>query len=189
MGLAVVGALTMYAFHILFDAPEWGFIVALALFIGGMDASHRSRTGEQKGGSNSPVERGAETERLLAIRNPTAALAASIAAVFGIALGWLPRGVGDHELPVSSFVKVQKQHLLATASLKAALETVPSGKFVQLGGGKDTQFQAKMTFQNGSRSYCRQYELALGTGERVTGLACRIRLAQQRMSPMNTPLY
>ena len=172
--LAVVGALTVYAFHTLFDAPGWGFIVAISLYILGMKASDRSRTEEQKRVRRLPVEDRAATERLLPIRDATVALAASIAVVLGIGLGWLLRGNADDELSASSFVKMQNQRVLATAPLKAALETVPSGTLVPLAGGNDAQFRAKMTFQNERRDYCRQYELALGARERMAGIACRI---------------
>jgi hypothetical protein len=158
--LAVVGALTIYAFHTLFDAPSWGFIAALALYIVGMNASGRFRTEEQN--------------RVLIIRKPTATLAVSIGVVLGIGLGWLLRDIGGDELSPNLFLKVQRHRLLATAPLQAALETVPSGgTLISLGGGKDAQFRAKMTFRNESRDYCRQYELALGARERIAGIACR----------------
>jgi hypothetical protein len=109
------------------------------------------------------------------MREPTGAFAASIAVVVGIALGWLLRSASDDQSSVPSFVTVQDHRLLATAPLKAALETVPSGGMsVPLGGAKDAQFRAKMTFQNQSRDYCRQYELTLGRRRRMAGIACRI---------------
>ena len=173
--LAVVGALTIYAFHTLLDASVWGFIAALVLFILGMNASDRPRTDEPKRVSGFPVKDRAGTERLLAIQNPTAVRAASMAMVIGIGLGWLLHGMGNDALSRTAFVRVQNQRLLAIAPLKAVLETVPSGTLAPLRGGrKVAQFQAKMTFRNESRNYCRQYELVLGAHARMAGIACRI---------------
>jgi hypothetical protein len=59
--LAVVGALTIYAFHTLFNAPIWGFIAALSLFIVGMNASDPFRTNEQN--DHFAAKDGAGTER------------------------------------------------------------------------------------------------------------------------------
>jgi surface antigen len=171
--LAVVGALTIYAFHILFDASVWGFIVALVLFILGVNASDRPHTDEHKRVGSLPVRDRAGTERLLAIKNPTAARAASMAMVIGIGLGWLLRGMGNEALSGAAFLRVQNQRVLAIAPLKAVLETVPSATPAPL-GGKDAQFQAKMTFRNESGNYCRQYELVLSAHERMAGIACRI---------------
>jgi surface antigen len=172
--LAVVGALTIYAFHTLFNAPIWGFIAALILFIVGMNASDPFRTDEQNDINHFPAKDGAGTERSLVIQMPTAALAASIGVVVGIGLGWLLAGIGGDELSPNLFLKVRHQRLLATAPLQAALETVPSGgALIPLGGGKDAKFRAKMTFRNESHDYCRQYELALGARDRIGGIACR----------------
>jgi len=172
--LAVVGALTIYAFHTLFDAASWGFIAALVLYIVGMNASGRFGTEEPNRVRRFPAKDRARTERLRVIRKPTATLAVSIGVVLGIGLGWLLRGIGGDELSRNLFLKVQHHRLLATAPLQAALETVPSGgTLISLGGGKDAQFRAKMTFRNESRDYCRQYELALGARERIAGIACR----------------
>jgi surface antigen len=172
--LAVVGALTIYAFYTLFDAPSWGFIAALVLYIVGMNASGRFGTEEQIRVRRFLAEDRAGTDRSLAIRKPTATLAASIGVVLGIGLGWLLRGIGGDESSPNLFLKLQHQRLLATAPLRAALETVPSGgTLISLGGGKDAQFRVKMTFRNESRNYCRQYELALGVRERIAGIACR----------------
>jgi hypothetical protein len=131
-------------------------------------------TDEQKRVHSFPVKEGVGTKRLPAIRNLTVVLTTSIVATVGIGLGWLLLNIGDDALPASSFVKVEKQRLLATAPLKAVLETVESGALAPLGGGKDAQFRAKMTFQNESRDYCRQYELAFGARQRMTGIACRL---------------
>jgi hypothetical protein len=173
--LAVVGALTIYVFHTLFDAPGWGFIAAFILFILGMNASDRIQTEEPQPVYNPPVNDRARTERMLGLGHPTAAVAITIPLIVGIGLGWLLRGIRDGELSSRSFVTLQNHGLLATPPLKAALETVPSGSaLVPLEGGKNAQFRAKMTFQSQSHDYCRQYELANAARERVAGIACRI---------------
>jgi surface antigen len=94
--------------------------------------------------------------------------------VIGIGLGWLLRGIGNEASSGTAFLRVQNQRVLAIAPLKAVLETVPSGTLAPLGTRKGAQFQAKMTFRNESRGYCRQYELVLNAHERIAGIACRI---------------
>lgn len=173
--LAVVGALTIHAFHILFDAPGWGFVAALVLFILGMSASARTPTEEQKRVGSFPVKDSAGIERPLALSSPAAVAMVSMAVMVGIGVGWLIWGRHDNELSAGDFVNVQDQRLLATAPLKAVLETVPSGRtLAPLGGEKDTQFRAKMTFRSQTRAYCRQYEVAHGARKRMAGIACRI---------------
>jgi hypothetical protein len=163
--LAVVGALTIYAFHFLFDAPGWGFLAALALFILGMDASARSQSGGQKSPRRLPLPPSSRA----------AATAAGVAMIVGIAVGWLVWGRRGEELSASDFVRVENQRLLATAPLKAVLDTVPSGRTpVPLDDRRNAHFLVKMTFQNQTHGYCRQYELAMGERPRMAGIACRI---------------
>jgi hypothetical protein len=171
--LAVVGALVIYAFQTLFDAPVWGFVVALVLFILGMNASNRAGIDDRQA-AGVAVGNGGGTQRLFALRNGNAAFVATIAAFAGIGLGWLLAGFGEDELSARSFVTVENGLLIATAPLKAMLETVPSSDTLgPLAGKPRVQFRAKMTFQNASRDYCRQYELASGMQERMAGIACR----------------
>ena len=173
--LATVGALTIYAFHTVFDAPGWGFLAALVLFILGMTTSDRAPPAEPNGVSSVQSNERAGRETALPFRTSRAALAAGLAMIVGIGLGWLLRDVRGEAGPAGSFVNVQDSRLLATPPLKAALETIPSSDTpVSLGRGKHAQFRAKMTFQNERHSFCRQYELALGGHERMGGVACRI---------------
>ena len=162
--LATVGALTIYAFHTVFDAPGWGFLAALVLFILGMNTSDRSPPAEPNGVSS--VQGSERAGRQTAL---------PLAMIVGIGLGWLLRDVRSEAGPAGSFVNVQDSRLLATPPLKAALETIPSSDTpVSLGRGKHAQFRVKMTFQNERHSFCRQYELALGGRERMAGVACRV---------------
>jgi hypothetical protein len=173
--LGVVGALTLYAFHALFDAAGWGFIAALVLFALGMNASHHPQLDEQQGASQLAVRDRARANLLSATGSPIAALKASLAAVLGIGAGWLLWAYDSHEVPTSSFMKMQNERLLAAAPLRAALESVPSGGATALLGERQkAQFRAKMTFQNATRDYCRQYEFVLGDRGRMAGIACRI---------------
>src|SRR5688572_21886344 len=114
--LAFLGALTIYAFHTLFDAPGWGAFAAFILFVLGMNASDRSGVEEQPD-SLLPVEQIVETERLVVMRRTRAALAVGAVLVVGIGLGWLLRDTATAEVYASAFVKVQNQRLLATMPL------------------------------------------------------------------------
>src|SRR5687768_6776315 len=125
--LAVVGALTLYAFHTLFDAAGWGVIAALVLFALGMNASHPPRLDEQHGASQLAVRGRAWAMPASANGSLIAALKAGLAAIVGIGVGWLLWAYDSYEVPTSSFMKMQHQRLLATTSLRAALESVPSG--------------------------------------------------------------
>jgi len=107
--------------------------------------------------------------------NAATALAASLAIVIGVGLGWLLRGAtGDNETAASQFASVEGQRLLARGPLERALEAASSGKAVPvaLAGGEAT-LQIKMTFRNEAGDYCRQYDIAAPTHERFAGIACR----------------
>jgi len=170
--LAFLGALTIYAFHILFDAPGWGALAAFILFILGMHASEQTRI-EEPPDSHLPPNGVPGAEYPLAVVRWPAALAGGL--LLGIGLGWLLRDITTAGVYASVLVKVQDQRLLATTPLKTALETVASGgKPVPLSGGARAQFRAAMTFRGESHNYCRQYEFVLAAGERMGGVACRI---------------
>jgi anti-sigma factor RsiW len=104
------------------------------------------------------------------------ALAASVAVVAGIGLGWLLHGVASSDgTGGSDFVEIENQRLLAHGPLLGALETARSGSTttVALGSGEEAQLRVRMTFQNEAREYCRQYEIAVPSRERFSGVACR----------------
>jgi hypothetical protein len=172
--LAVVGALTIYAFHTLFDAAGWGFLAALILFILGMNASHRPQPAKSEDAGQFPVRDRAWDEPALAMRGLAVGITACLALVVGIGVGWLLWGRGTDDMPASSLIKMQNGRLLAAVPLSAALETLPSGGSpVPLEGREETQFQAKMTFQNAAHDYCRYYELVPGDRMHTAGIACR----------------
>jgi anti-sigma factor RsiW len=86
------------------------------------------------------------------------ALAASVAVVAGIGLGWLLHGVASSDgTGGSDFVEIENQRLLAHGPLLGALETARSGSTttVALGSGEEAQLRVRMTFQNEAREYCR----------------------------------
>ena len=173
--LAVVGALIVYAFHVLFDALVWGFIVALIIFILGMDASARDWLRGIEPAHSLAIEKDVRIKRVLAPRNGQGAILASIAVGLGITLGWLLGKFGDDRLSARLFIALHNDRLLATAPLKAALEKIPSsGALIPFGTRENVQFRAKMTFENQSGAFCRQYELAFEERERLAAIACRL---------------
>ena len=107
--------------------------------------------------------------------NAATALAASLAIVIGVGLGWLLRGAtGDHETAASQFASVEGQRLLARGPLERALEAASSGKAVPVAlADGEAILQIKMTFRNEAGDYCRQYDIAAPTHERFAGIACR----------------
>jgi anti-sigma factor RsiW len=116
-----------------------------------------------------------------AVRRPSpawniTALAASVAIIAGIGLGWLLHGAASGDgAGGGPFVEIEDQRLLAQGPLLRALETARSGSTttVALGSGEAAQLRVKMTFQNEAREYCRQYEIAVPSRERFSGVACR----------------
>lgn len=172
--LAVVGALTIYAFHTLFDALGWGSLAAVILFVLGMTASDRIDPAKQSNLKSTPIADNRKSERVPVIRNAYTLFTASMAMTVGIGLGWLLRGIDNDETSTKPFTKMENERLVATVPLKAALDTIPSSSsLVSVPAGKPVQFRALMTFQTRDRGYCRQYELALGAQERMAGIACR----------------
>ncbi|HET9395756.1 MAG TPA: hypothetical protein VFO36_06840 [Nitrospiraceae bacterium] len=95
--LALLGALTIYAFHTLFVAPGWGVFAAFILFVLGMHASDRSGVKEQRDG-RLPVEQIVETKGLVVMRRTPAALAVAAVLVLGMGLGWLLRDTAAAEI-------------------------------------------------------------------------------------------
>jgi hypothetical protein len=173
--LAVVGALTIYAFHTLFAAPGWGLLTALVLFVLGMTAPDRIQPARQGDLKSLPAADERQSERLPVLRNASAVFVASIAVMIGVAMGWLIRGADNNKTSTNSLVRLENEGLVATVPLKAALDTIPSSnRLVPIPGGKPAQFRALMTFQMQEGGYCRQYELALNARDRTAGVACRI---------------
>lgn len=104
----------------------------------------------------------------------TAALFACLALLIGFGLGWLtPRGpeVGT----VADLVSVNGNRLVARGALGEALSSVPSGRgIVASVGGGEVRLDVKMTFEDQSGQYCRQYQVFAPPSGHYSGIACRI---------------
>ncbi len=116
----------------------------------------------------------------LALQSPAKwkipALAASMAIVVGIGIGWmLGAETADRDMMPGNLLQIHGNRLIAQGPLHTALEELPSGnKRAVLVEGKQFQLGLKMTFRNEAGDYCREYELASTSPPRYAGLACRI---------------
>lgn len=101
-----------------------------------------------------------------------AALAASLAMLAGIGLGWLLHvGLGGNsEVAVQDMVRADGGSLIAGAALRSALESQPSGAKP---AGAQGGVSVKMTFQNAAGDYCRQYGIVAQQSLQYAGIACR----------------
>jgi hypothetical protein len=90
----------------------------------------------------------------------------------GIALGWLVRGAPKPGM-ASELVEVQGNRLVAGSALQAALQSLPSGgETVTSSGGQVYRLSMRMTFQDQSGEYCRQYQIVTARPARHSGIAC-----------------
>ena len=102
-----------------------------------------------------------------------AALAASLALIAGIGLGWLARGAPEPRI-AADFVKENGNRLVAQGELQKVLDALPSGgERVAKSDGRDFRLRIRMTFQDQSGDYCRQYEIIAASSGRYSGIACR----------------
>jgi putative transcriptional regulator len=104
------------------------------------------------------------------------ALAASIAMIVGIGFGWILRGETEGKGAfLDEVVGVERNRLIARGPLQSTLETSPSGRQTASisPDGKQFRLSVKMTFQNATGDYCREYGIASASPERYAGLACR----------------
>ncbi len=103
----------------------------------------------------------------------TAALAAGLALLIGFGLGRLvPRApeVGT----VADLVRADGNRLLAQGALRDALNVVPSGReIVASVDGGEVRLDVKMTFEEQSGHYCRQYRVVGSPSGHYSGIACR----------------
>jgi len=105
-----------------------------------------------------------------------AVLAASIALVAGIGLGWLLHGgwAGNSAVPSRDVVQTDGGRLLAGDVLGHALESQPSGTTKPSTLDSSATVSVKMTFQDAAGHYCRQYQLAAPQSRHFAGVACRV---------------
>jgi surface antigen len=101
-------------------------------------------------------------------------LAASLALICGIGLGWLLRAeTGGRINTQGDLVKSHEGRLVAEGALRRALETMPSGQRISASQrGEHGQIGIRMTFQNESGDHCREYEVGF-VRTRHVGVACR----------------
>jgi hypothetical protein len=114
--------------------------------------------------------------RVREVRDLMPALAASAAMIVGIGLGWLLRGeTAGKVMLLDKLVQIEGNRLIASGPLQSALEISPSGRPMAATSseGKPFQLSVKMTFQNATGDYCREYRIALASPERYAGVACR----------------
>jgi hypothetical protein len=106
--------------------------------------------------------------------SPGAALAASLALLAGIGLGWLLNGGrADISGPASrEMVRIDGGRLIAGDRLHSALESQPSGSRTE---GPTGSVLVKMTFQNAAGEYCRRYGILAQQSMQYAGIACRSR--------------
>jgi hypothetical protein len=102
-----------------------------------------------------------------------AALAASVALMFGAVLGW-----SLHTLPaprVRDLVVFGDSGLTAQAELRQLLETTSSGTPVtaKSADGKSWELKATYTFRTFNNGYCRRYEITRTSAVGFDGYACR----------------
>ncbi len=105
------------------------------------------------------------------------ALAAGLAMIAGIGLGWLLRGeAANNAVPLGDLVQMEGNRLFAVGALQRTLETVPSGRksTLTLSGNREIDLGVKMTFRNETRDYCREYQITMPSTERYVGVACRV---------------
>jgi putative transcriptional regulator len=111
--------------------------------------------------------------RLADVGSVPAALAASLAMIVGLSLGWLVWG-GQQTGAVDDLVSADGNRILAQGLLREALNTLPSGgQKTEFVSGQDLRFGIKMTFQDHEGTYCRQYRIEASPAEHYAGIACR----------------
>jgi putative transcriptional regulator len=121
-------------------------------------------------GSPRPLEK-----RLRGGWSTTLPLAASLAMIVGLGLGWLLGGSGAAGDVVNDLVRIDNKRLLARGPLQTALDRLPSGGQIAASSAEGNEFQlgVTMTFQDQAGEYCRQYRVTVASSERYEGVACR----------------
>ena len=101
-------------------------------------------------------------------------LAASLALICGIGLGWLLGAETGSQIRMSdNLIRRDGARLVAESALRHVLETMPSGRRISTSQGREEgQVSIKMTFENERGDYCREYEISAAIARHV-GVACR----------------
>jgi hypothetical protein len=108
-----------------------------------------------------------------AARRPMA-IAASIALMVGVGLGWALRP-NDTSLPRDpNRIALGERGLSAEGALRQLLETARSGTpLVVASGGHTWKLKASFTFKSIDGEFCRRYEMTNATDGSFAGYACR----------------
>jgi hypothetical protein len=104
------------------------------------------------------------------------AMAASVALLVGVQLGWLLRsGSVATSPPAADLVTFRDGRLKAEGALRDLLERARSGApvMVRMQDGSDWKLEASFTFRSTSQTSCRRYEMTGAATRRFAGYACR----------------
>ncbi len=106
----------------------------------------------------------------------SASLAASVALLLGIGVGWLLRGGPETgAIGLDNLVSIEDGRLLARGPLQEALNSLPSGApTAAIPDDGELRLGIKMTFQDQDGDYCRQYRIAAASAARYSGVTCRM---------------
>lgn len=101
----------------------------------------------------------------------TPAIAASLAIIAGLGLGWLiHRGLSDTGAGLDEFFLIEDNRLIAQGPLRLALDNSPSGEAIS--NSDDMRLTLRMSFQSQAGDYCREYFIASSSAEGSAGVAC-----------------
>lgn len=117
-----------------------------------------------------------EKLRAVEIWHPRVAIAAVMALVVGVGLGWGLRGnVGGSAVAMEEFIQLQGKKLIAQGQLQHTLENAQSRKNSgsTASNNETLDINTRMTFRNAAGNYCRQYEITGPAINRYVGIACR----------------
>jgi hypothetical protein len=102
------------------------------------------------------------------------AIAASIALLIGVGLGWILQPREALTRRAQDMIAFGDRGLVAQGALRDLLETARSGTTMMAeGAGKPWRLRASFTFRSYTNAFCRRYEMADAAGARFGGYACR----------------
>ena len=102
------------------------------------------------------------------------AIAASVALLIGVGLGWTLQPKGNLSPGAQSVIAFGERGLTAQGALRQLLETVQSGTTIAtVSNGHTWQLKASFTFRSLGGASCRRYEMAEATNAPFAGYACR----------------
>lgn len=100
------------------------------------------------------------------------ALAASLAIIFGLGLGWvLHTGLSEGSSSLGDYLKIENNRLVAQGLLQSVLERSASGNAIT--SNNDMSLMLKMSFRNKAGEFCREYRIFSPDVEESAGVACR----------------